>query len=435
MAIPVIMPKFGFTQEESTIVAWLREEGDVVRMGDPICEVTTDKVNMEVESPGDGVLGGIRYTAGEAAAVTDVIAYILAPGESAPAGTAPTSRRQAEKATPAEAGKAPATPVAARIAAAVGLDLAQVCGSGARGKITRQDVEAHLAGRSAIAPQPSRPRATPAARRVAREHDLELGAIAGSGPRGRIQEADALAAVPPATPPAPAPESLTGTPEVIPLAGMRRTIAERMTRSYQQAPHITFTLDVDMSAALELRRVAGEEQNAPSLTAILVRACAWALRRHPRLNSYLQDDEIWLLPRINVGVAVALEDGLIVPVVHDADRHGITSLDATLDDLVARARAGRLLPDDVAGGTFTVSNLGMFGIDQFTAILNPPQVAILAAGRVERRFVPDAGGNPVARPLMTLTLSADHRAIDGAVAARFLATLRAALEEPARMLL
>jgi pyruvate dehydrogenase E2 component (dihydrolipoamide acetyltransferase) len=425
MAIPVTMPKFGFTQEESTIVAWLRPEGDWVSKGDPICEVTTDKVNMEVEAPGDGVLAGIGYAAGDAAPVTAIIAYLLAAGEIAPAGDEGPSRHQPGR---------PATPVAVRLAAAAGLDLRQIDGSGTRGKITRRDVEGHLAESGAASTPPSRVRATPSARRVAREHGLELSQIAGSGPRGRVQVADALAASPPAT--SPALTSLTGRPEIVPLTGLRRTIAERMTRSYQQAPHITFTLDVDMSAALALRRAAGEEESqAPSLTAILVRACAWALRQHPRMNSYVQDEEIWLLPRIDVGVAVALEDGLIVPVVHDADRLGIRALHAAIHDLTTRARSGKLRPDEVAGGTFTVSNLGMFGVDQFTAILNPPQVAILAAGRVTSRFVPDATGNPVARPLMTLTLSVDHRAIDGATAARFLATLRDGLEAPARMLL
>lgn len=433
MATPVLMPQFGFTQEESTIVAWLCAEGQAVRKGDPLCEVTTDKVDMEVEAPTDGVLGGIRFAAGDAVPVATVIAYVLAPGESLPVEDA----KPAPHPVPGGRERARPTPVAARLAAAAGLDLEPVSGSGPRGRITRRDVEAHLAG-DAGGPSLGPVRATPAARRVAREHGLALSRIAGSGPHGRIQEADALAATrdTKAEPAAPGLESLTGPPEIVPLVGLRGTIARRMQRSYQEAPHISFSLDVDMSAVLELRNAAVKAgAPAPSLTAVLAFACAWALRRHPRLNSYLQDGEIWRLPRINVGVAVALEDGLIVPVVHDAGRYTLRALDTMIGDLVARAREGRLQPEEVAGGTFTLSNLGMFGIDQFTAILNPPQVAILAAGRVARRFVPDEAGSPLARPLMTLTLSVDHRALDGAQAARFLATLRDGLEEPARMLL
>ena len=446
MATPVMMPKFGFTHEESTIVAWLCEEGQAVRKGDPLCEVTTDKVTMEVEAPSDGVLGGIRFAAGDAVPVTAVIAYVLAPGEGPPAedtgpaprmaGEQPRARAGSTGALSTDGKRARPTPVAARMAAASGLDLGQIGGSGPRGRITRHDVEAYLAG-DARGPS-GRVRATPAARRAARERGLELSQIAGSGPHGRIQEADALgvAGAPLAEPSAPGLESLAGTPERVPLVGLRRTIATRVQRSYQEAPHISFTLDVDMSAILELRSNAGNEgAPSPSLTAVLVYACAWALRRHPRLNSYLQDNEIWLLPRINIGVAVSLEEGLIVPVIHDADRSGIRALHTTLTDLADRAREGRLHPEHVAGGTFTVSNLGMFGIDQFTAILNPPQVAILAAGRVARRFIPDESANPVVRPLMTLTLAVDHRALDGAQAARFLATLRDGLEEPATMLL
>lgn len=442
MATPVLMPQFGFTQEESTIVAWLCAEGQAVRKGDPLCEVTTDKVDMEVEAPTDGVLGGICFAAGDAVPVATVIAYVLAPGERLPTeDTKPAPQAAGEQPglRPVPGGREGGrpTPVAARIAAAAGLDLEPVSGSGPRGRITRRDVEAYLAG-NAGGPSLGPVRATPAARRVAREHGLALSRIAGRGPHGRIQEADALAAAgaTKAEPAAPGLERLTGQPEIVPLVGLRGTIARRMQRSYQEAPHISFSLDVDMGAVLDLRNAAGKGgAPAPSLTAVLAFACAWALRRHPGLNSYLQDGEIWRLPRINVGVAVALEEGLIVPVVHDAGRYALRALDTMLGDLVARAREGRLQPEEVAGGTFTLSNLGMFGIDQFTAILNPPQVAILAAGRVARRFVPDEAGNPLARPLMTLTLSVDHRALDGAQAARFLATLRDGLEEPASMLL
>jgi pyruvate dehydrogenase E2 component (dihydrolipoamide acetyltransferase) len=447
MAKAIIMPKFGFTQEESTIVAWLKNEGDVVEKGDPIAEVTTDKIDMEVEAPADGILGGIRRQAGETVPVTEVIAYILAEGEEPP----PPEETPAEtpvadsspSAAPAPPAAADATPVARRVAEAEGVDLAAVAGSGPGGKITRQDVESHVAGR-VLAPSDEgngRVRATPAARRVARERGIDLAAVEGTGPRGRVQEADALAAVERAAPsvvPTPAPVP-AGEVEVIPLEGMRKTIADRMQQSYQQAPHITLTRDIDMTNAVAFRRYANDRlpEGAPriSMTALIVKAAAWALREYPIMNAHLIDDAIYLMPNVNVGVAVALDGGLIVPVVHDADRRGLREVGAAVADLAARAREARLRPGDLDGGTFTVSNLGMLGIDHFTAILNPPEVGILAVGRTTDRFVPGERGEPVAKPIMTVTLAVDHRAVDGALGAHFLAALCDAIEEPASIIL
>lgn len=448
MAKPIIMPKFGFTQEESTIVQWLKKEGDRVEKGDPIVEVTTDKINMEVEAPADGILGGIRYQEGETVPVTEVIAYILAEGEEAPepeekvAAAAPPAPAAKEAPPVAERRAVSATPVAQRIAEAKGVDLSAVPGSGPGGKITREDVERYLAERGAP-PEDGKRRATPAARRVAREHGIDLSTVPGSGPRGRVQEADVLAAVErlaveaPAPPPAPA--GISAGPVVIPLEGMRKTIAERMQTSAQQAPHIMFTLDVDMSEAIAFREYANqriaEGQPRISMTAVLVKACAWALRQHPMVNSHFDGERILVQNEVNIGVAVALEEGLIVPVVHQADQKGLMQIGAEVADLARRAREGRLRPDDLTGGTFTISNLGMFGVDHFTAIINPPEVAILAVGRIAKRFVPDENDQPVARPMMTITLSADHRVLDGAMAAGFLATLRQALEMPSTILL
>ncbi len=465
MAKAVIMPKFGFTQEESTIVAWLKQEGDFVERGDPIAEVTTDKINMEIEAPETGYLRGIRFQAGQEVPVTEVIAFILqegediptdmpevveapGPGASAGAEAAPTSSVPA-----AGTVIAAVTPVARRMAEAEGIDLTQVEGTGPGGKITREDVEAYLAGRGAQPATPGVVRATPAARRLAREHDLDLAAIPGSGPRGRVQEKDVLAvaqaaAVPaPTTTPAPVPPTApaprptpapSGEPVVIPMEGMRRTIAERLQASYQEAPHVTFTLDIDMTSAIALREAANkrlaEGQPRVSMTAVLIKACAWALRQHPTVNAYLIKDQIMLMPDINVGMAVALDAGLIVPVVRRADRKGLLEIGAEVADLTARAREGRLHPAEVMDGTFTVSNLGMYGIDRFTAIINPPQVAILAVGRTVKRFVPDENDQPIARPMMSVTLVVDHRVIDGALAAQFVSTLRDALEAPSILL-
>jgi pyruvate dehydrogenase E2 component (dihydrolipoamide acetyltransferase) len=413
----VIMPKFGFTQEDAQLVRWLKQAGQTVEQGEPIAEVTTDKVNMEVEAPASGTLAGLRAKEGETVPVTAVIAYILAPGETPPpeAEAAP----QPAAASPApESARVQVSPVAARLAAEQGVDARQVAGSGPGGRVTRRDVEAYLAGDGKV-------RATPAARRAARELGVPLGATPGSGPRGRVQAGDVRAAEPAAP---------SAGVKIIPLAGMRRTIAARMQRSAQEAPHITFDIDVEVSAAEALReqvnRRLTEGQPRVSLTALIARATAWALRRHPLLNSRLEGDNILVLPGIHLGLAVALEEGLIVPVVRDADRKGVLQLAAEIADLSERARSNRLLPDDVAEGTFTISNLGMFGVDRFTAILNPPQAGILAIGRVARRVVPDEADRPVVRPTLTLTLSADHRVVDGAVAARFLADLRAGLEQP-----
>lgn len=440
MAKEVFMPKFGFTQEASQIVAWLASEGDAVEAGEPLLEVTTDKVNMEVEAPASGILAGISAVAGDTVPVTTVIAYILAPGEELPErpraashparARAPVVAHQATSAATAPA--VSATPVAARRAAAAGVALEQVTGSGAGGRITRGDVEAYLEHSTR---GEGKVRATPAARRVARQQRVDLAAVAGTGPNGRIQEADVhLAAEQPTavTSPASAPVEATR----IPFTNMRRTIARTMQRSMQEAPHITFQSDVDMTALLELVELANERATGGvkvSLTAALAKAVAWALERHPLLNSRLGDDEIILQPAINLGIAVALDDGLIVPVVAAASHKSISRLAAAIADLSRRAREGKLRPEELSDSTFTISNLGMFGIDRFTAIINPPEVAILAIGGITRRFVPDENDQPVARPVCTLTLSVDHRVIDGAVAARFMADLRAAVERPQLM--
>ncbi len=433
MATPVIMPKIEMAQERATIIQWLREEGDEVEKGEALLEVETDKVTMEVEAPASGILAGLRGGRGDRIPVTETIAYILEPGEDLP--EEPGEEAKAPLPSAEAAGEAGATPVTRRLAEVRGVDLSDLEGSGPQGRITRSDVEAAL---QASEPSPAegvegKVRATPAARRIAREEQVELSAVSGSGPRGRVQADDVRAFVE-AREEAPGP-----TAEVVPLEGMRRTIAERMTESYQTAPHITLTIDVDMGAFEETRarlNVKAEAAGAPrvTVTALLVKAVASTLEGHPWLNSTLQGEEIHLLPQINVGVAVALETGLIVPVVHNADRKGVGEIAADVRELTTRAREHRLRPSDVAGGTFTVSNLGPFGIDQFTAIINPPEAAILAVGALRRRFVPDDGGNPVVCPIMRMTLSADHRIVDGAAAARFLRDLRQALETPALLL-
>jgi pyruvate dehydrogenase E2 component (dihydrolipoamide acetyltransferase) len=445
LAKAVIMPRFGMTQEEATIVEWLVEEGQHVEPDDPIAEVTTDKVNMEVPAPAAGILGGIRYKVGDTIPVTKVIAYILEKGEQAPAvedDPAPAAAAIEPAAAPvveSSPENVKASPVAKRVAQDQGVALAQVAGSGRDGRITRSDVEQHLtSGPLAIRSTPGELRATPAARRAARERQLELNRISGSGPHGRIQQADVLGfqAAPAMAATA---YAVGGEPILLPLEGIRKTIADRMQASSQNAPHINFTLHVDMSRAIAFRSAVNGRlpvgQTKVSMTAMIVKLTAWALKRHPLMNAYMRADGILLLPNVNIGVAVALESGLIVPVVRDADQKGLLQIATDVEDISQRARAGTLLPDDVSDGSFTISNLGMFGIDQFTAIINPPQIGILAVGRTINTFIPDSQGLPIAKPVMAITLSADHRAVDGAQAGRFIADLRSALEEPANIML
>ena len=450
MAKTVIMPKLGFTQETAQIVQWLKAAGDAVEQGDPLLEVTTDKVNMEVESPATGILDGLRFKAGDTVPVTEVIAVIRGANESIvtpaanPPGKTETASTQPAAVTP-DAASVRATPIAAHLAHDSGVDISRVAGTGPGGRVTRSDVEGFLAKQ----PGDGKPRAVPAARRLALETGVDLAAVQGSGPRGRIQSADVRAALAAKAPPvmtevvtpeamqpvaakAPVPEA--GVAEIIPLTGIRQTIAQRMQQSVREAPHITLEADIDVSEAEALRARANEllrkDQPRISLTVLIARACAWALKRNPFLNSRLVGQQIQILRDVNVGIAVALDAVLIVPVVHGADTKGFTAIAAEITDLATRARAGKLRIEDVTGGTFSISNLGMFGVDRFTAIINPPETAILAVGRVTRRFVPDAEGRPVLRPLMTVTLSADHRVVDGATAGRFMSDIRQVLEHP-----
>jgi pyruvate dehydrogenase E2 component (dihydrolipoamide acetyltransferase) len=442
MAKEVIMPRFGMTQEDATIVRWIVKEGQRVEYGDPLCEVTTDKVNMEVEAPADGILTGIRYFEGETVSVTEIIAYLVAEGESLPQDVLEKVKVSAEPSgdkavltdLPPTDGvsddgeEVNATPVARRMATQEGVALTAISGSGPDGRITRQDVERYLDNQGGQAPTRSwgeKVRASPAARRIAQQLGVDLGQVSGSGPSGRVQGWDVQAAVPKSTP-------RGAQPVAIKLEGIRRTIAQRMQASWQTIPHIMFTLDIDMSRAIAMRDGLnarfGDERPPISMTAVLVKACAAALRHHPQLNSYFREDETLVMPDVNVGVAVAIEEGLIVPVVRQADLKSLDQIGRDVDDLTLRARESNLRPEDVVDGTFTISNLGMFGVDQFTAIINPPQVAILATARMAKRFVPDEVGRPVLCPMMTVTLSVDHRAVDGVGAAQFLSTLRDILE-------
>jgi pyruvate dehydrogenase E2 component (dihydrolipoamide acetyltransferase) len=445
MPTPFIMPKFDMDQETATVVEWLKAEGERVEADEPVLVVETDKVAVEVPAPAGGTLARISVSAGEVVPVTTVIAYVLADGESTadlPEASAIASQETAqppeEIIKPQPAGSKAATPVAARMARELGIDLAQVPAEGSR--ISRDDVARYAAAR-----RPSTPErrvtvaASPAARRLARERQVDLGQVSGSGPGGRVQEADVAGFAQVRGADA---GLLADRPaERLPLSGKRRTIAERMTTSFFTAPHIALTVEVEVSSLeatrARLNEVAVENQAAKvSLTALLVRVVAWALARHPEINASLIGDTIYRWQDINVGVATAVPDGLMVPVIRQANRLPVGEISAQLADLTERARSGRLTLDEVHGGTFTISNLGMFGIDHFRAIINPPESAILAVGQVKRKPVAMGEGDQVAvRPMMALTLSADHRVIDGVIAARFLADVVRAAESPDLLLL
>lgn len=421
MATEVIMPKVDMVMETGTFVEWLIKEGGHVNKGDALFIITTDKASIEVESPEDGILAGVNAKADDIIPVTEVIAYILAPGEALPTKSAP------QPVAPVFASST--TKVETTVAATVDVNETAEC---------------------------DKVRATPVARRMAEELGVDLSQIPGRGPRGRIHKADILAfqkplsavetpsvlpTVPtssvnsvPAGPSAPIPLPVARQKQVIPIAGARKIISERMAFSAFTAPHINLSLKVDMTEAIRLRERVLEPLKAQtgqkvSYTAILARAVATVLPRHPYLNASLSDGNIILWEDIHLGIATSVEENLIVPVIREAQSQSLGQLVTTLADLTDRARNRKLKPAEMMGSTFTISNLGMFGIESFTAIINPPEAAILAVGKMVDTPVAYEG-QIVLRPMIEFTACADHRISDGATVARFLADLKASLENP-----
>ncbi|HXV34110.1 MAG TPA: dihydrolipoamide acetyltransferase family protein [Gaiellaceae bacterium] len=387
MATDVIMPALGMAQETGKVLRWLKAEGDEVARGEPLMEVETDKVTVEIEAPADGLLAGVRADEGADVPVGQTVAVIVAPGEDVPANGS---------------GAAPAAEPPPLAAAA----------------------ESERAQAPAVATR--RRLASPKARRLAAERGIDLDTlVAGSGPHGALIAADILAAVTAGDSGRPG-----GVEELTP-SRIWSIMAQRTTESWTTAPHFYLLREVDAGRLASWREIAGQRLGRKvSVTDLLVRAAAAALRDHPRANAAWADGTIRLNDEVNVGIAVAVEDGLVVPVIHGADRIGIGGIVERREDVVARAREGALRPEDVERGTFTISNLGMYGVDAFNAVVNAPQAAILAVGRIVERVVA-AGGMPVVRPTMALTLSCDHRVVDGARAAEFLDALAALIEEPA----
>jgi pyruvate dehydrogenase E2 component (dihydrolipoamide acetyltransferase) len=406
--------------ESGTIVKWLKAEGDQVEKGEPLYELDTDKVTQEVEAEASGILLKIAVAEGEADVGT-TIAVIGEHGED-------VSSIVSEAAQPvAEAAQEEGSP---RIAG----EPERERGGQATASEQIADVPQPVQGNGAGA----RIKASPLARRIARERGIELGSLKGTGPEGRVVAEDverAAASPAPATTTVPAPAP-TGEIERIPLTSLRRTIARRLTEAWQ-APAFQIAMAADMTRAQGLHDRLAEQtregEPRPTVTDILTKASAAALMRHRAVNALWAEDAIELHPSANIGIAVAIDAGLVVPVIHQAERLAIAELAAARADIVTRARASQLRQEDLDGGTFTISNLGMFGVERFVAVLNPPQAAILAVGAIESKAVPTETGFE-ARPLMTLTLTCDHRSLDGATAADFLRTVKAFLEEPGLML-
>jgi pyruvate dehydrogenase E2 component (dihydrolipoamide acetyltransferase) len=423
-------------QDTGKIVKWLKSEGDEVQKGEAIMEVETDKVTVEIEAQGSGTLASVSASEGEDVPVGQVIAYLLEPGESAPEVVTP-AKPQAEAASPqptsqptpapvaAADGPISATPVAARIAAEHGIDLQAVKPEG--GKVSKSDVESYLHTAQVPHPGDGKILASPKARRIAAERGINLALVRGTGPEGAVLTEDILAIDP---------ASLgAAAPETIALSTPWRVMADRITQSWTQTPHFYLVREVNASRMVQWREgVLPQASIRISYTDILVKLVAAALRKHPRLNASWAGDTIRVNPDINIGLAVAVEEGLIVPVIHQADQLSLEEIAYRRDDIVKRANAGGLLPEDIQGGTFTITNLGMYGIDVFNAVINPPEAAILAVGRILERVLP-VDGQPSIQPVMMLSISFDHRVVDGARGAEFIQTLVGLIEEPLALLL
>ena len=459
MATSIVMPQLGYDMREGTVVRWVKQEGDEVVANEVIAEIETDKAVVEFKPTTGGVLRRIVAGEGEAVPVGELIAVIgdadealpddlgapapaAAPAEPAAAPSAPLAPAPVAA---APAGEVRASPIARRLARERGVDLAAIAGTGPGGRIVEADVLA-AADAARAAAEAGRVLASPLARRLARENGLELEGITGTGPGGRIVEADinaalaARAAAPPAaTEPVPAPDPAAepeGT-ERADLSRMRQAIARVTSDSKQQAPHFYVAVDIDMTAAMALRRDVNDElpsSSRVSVNDLIVKASALAIGKHPKFNSFFRGDHLQMNPSINVGIAIALESGLIVPGIPECESKTLAQIAAASRDLIDRANNGTLQAEEYAGTTYSVSNLGMFDVDSFTAIIFPPHAAILAVGAVKEQPVARDGQLAIAE-IMKATLSVDHRVADGAEAAQFLMEIKRLLEKPVSLLL
>ena len=389
MVTEVVMPKMGQTMERGTIIKWLKKDGEEVKKGEPLLEIETDKTTIEVEARDSGTLK-ILAQEGEEVPIAKTIAYIIKKGEPAP--EVKISEQLKLEGEAAAVRRVKASPLARKIAKEEGVDLTQVMGTGPGGRITKEDVLAYLKRRAEVSP------------------------------------AEAVSA-----------ESVQAEYEVVPMSSMRRAIAMKMVKSKMQVPHFYVSVQVDMTEAARLREglnsvIETKSGVRLSFTHLLVKAVASALEKYPQLNATVEDDEVRIWKDINIGIAVSLEDGLIVPVLRGANKLDLFEITSRVSELVAKARKKRLREDEFSGGTFTISNMGAFDVDSFIAIINVPEAAILATGRIsDKPAVVD--GELTIRKIMTMTLSADHRVVDGVTAAKFLQEAKRLLEAPYLLLM
>jgi pyruvate dehydrogenase E2 component (dihydrolipoamide acetyltransferase) len=400
MAISVVMPALEMAQETGKLLAWRKKEGERVSKGEPLLEIETDKAVVEIEAPGDGVLAGVTAGVGAVVPVGETIAWIVGPGEVAPA-KAVTAAPSARASSASSGAAGAAAPAAAAVAATTGA-AAQI---------------------------------SPKARRLAKELGVDIARIRGTGPDGIITTEDVQAAAGTAAPAAVAPAPAAGAEALSPVA---RLMAERTTQSWTSVPHFFVVREVDAGGILAVQKRFGAEAEKTngaklSITDLLIALVARVLAKHPKMNASWTGTAIQTNAGINISVAMAVKDGVVAPVIAGADTAALAKISEQRRDLAERARANRLRPADITGGTFTISNLGMYKVDAFTAIITPPQAAILAVGGIAERVVA-VDGKPGVRPMMTLTLSSDHRVVDGARAAEFLSDLADAIREPEKLL-
>jgi pyruvate dehydrogenase E2 component (dihydrolipoamide acetyltransferase) len=444
MATDVILPALGMSQESGKILQWLKVEGEQVAKGEPLAEIETDKATVEIEAPADGVLAHVAFTAGDDVPVGQVIAIVLAAEEVPQSGRAQGIQgmqgmqgMQGDHLHPRGA-----SPLASRIAAEHSLDLSQVKSAGKR--IQKADVLTHLQNQDEATPAKVTARlmmASPKARRLAAEQGKELATIKGTGPGGAVVAADVLATIvqaPLATEEVAEAVATTETPVAtareLTLGNTWRIMAQRTTQSWTSVPHFYLVREVNASRLITWReQILKRSVEKVSYTDLLVKIAAAALRMHPRLNASWNEDKITLKQEVHIGIAVAIEEGLVVPVIHRADNLGLEEIARRRRKLTAKAQDGKLRPQDISDGTFTISNLGMYNVDAFNAIINQPQAAILAIGRISERVVP-VNSQPAVQPMMVLTLSCDHRAVDGVRGAQFLDTVATLIEEPLGLL-
>ena len=439
MATNVLLPQWGMNMEDGTLTKWLVKEGDEIAEGQPLVEIETAKINSELESPASGVVAHIMADEGSLVKVGELVAVIAEPGENAPrpepgSPTSPASARRRRRRTggrPAYGGaRQQVTPVARRLARENDISLDEVTGTGPRGRVTEQDV------RDAIEARRSRPRVqvVPRARMLARQEGLDLADMVGSGPNGRILVADVERAIAERDAGAARADAVA---EVMPLTGLRKTIADRMTMSVSTMAQVTLTTEADVTDLLKLRESLVAEWRPHRLRPLdldlIIAAVAEALKAHPRLNSHLVNDEVLLLEDVNIGIAVAVPDGLVVPVLRGAQARDLLGMARAMRELADKTRKNALGIDDVTGAGFTVTALSNYDIDAFTPIIDPPQVAILGLGRANRKPVV-VDGEIVVRSMMHLSVTFDHRALDGVPVAEFMRTLKSNLESPEALL-